>query len=869
LTKNVRKGKLKQWKVEASDGETHNVPIALLTYVASTTSGWSKIDVPRGPILESLEHVASTARDPTHCLAELLWRSLWDEVEPDSQRPSAKSLVQIADILPGLSNILMVDAVEMYGHNTTARLAAHAVMTSDLGLAYFEPVEGPFYRARSKVDAFQVLHEQAKSREAAKKWKAVAVEISRRATSADATAGSLQIDEDLVDSAISDLKAFAVHYDPSTEFSGVVNSPLNPRCDLMGGFSTLLGQNSLKSWPRTPSGAYSLLVALGVWSKHVNLYLLRSDLPHARPFPAAVLDEAKTIWSEQPLDPFVDVRLQQQAPTAEEALDDINHDDLVGVREDLTHLTSYSVDSSDTFEVDDAVGAERLQNNRTRIWVHIADVSRWVASPSTLLAKEAMARQTTLYLPTGTIPMFPAEMAAEAMSLAPLRSGESIPTGDAPSLRPPAGLQRQGERPALSLGIEIEDSGKLVSSSLKLCASTIKLPMRLSYEEVNEMLEYGCCSPSDHDWALGYLAKAAASRRCWRSAKGCVETNPPYVSIKASEEVGDGDGKVSLTPRLSDTVSEVLISEMMILAGEAVGLFGRRHRLPLPYRNQPAPAPEQLPNDLHEILDDLGGRFEDAMVSDNAANRGRGHPWCRAAYMRKFMKRVLVSSAPRAHWSLGVEHYVQWTSPLRRHSDLVVHWQLKAWLLQEQQHAQQQQRTQNGGQQAKEGHSMEGTDDEQKVAHDARPHRNPFIGSGWEELHAATNQRAGIRRETARVQRASDSYWIYEFLRQSMLEDRIFEALVIGTDRPSYETDWRVVLLEPGVELPFNSLCATEGSNGGTARRVEVGMTLFLRVEACVPRARTLTLASVETPRPALTPPPPRWEIDEMGFQFR
>mmetsp|Transcript_52690 Transcript_52690/g.90474 ORF Transcript_52690/g.90474 Transcript_52690/m.90474 type:complete len:129 (-) Transcript_52690:205-591(-) len=118
---------------------------------------------------------------------------------------------------------------------------------------------------------------------------------------------------------------------------------------------------------------------------------------------------------------------------------------------------------------------------------------------------------------------------------------------------------------------------------------------------------------------------------------------------------------------------------------------------------------------------------------------------------------------------------------------------------------------------------------------------------------AFMTDRGIITRRAATVQRGGDSYWIYEFLRQSMRKGRVFEAVVIGPDRPSYETDWRVVLLELGVELPFSSLGI--GADG-SSQRVENGENLYLRVEACEPRTQKITLRRVdEKPPPSAGPP--------------
>lgn len=83
---------------------------------------------------------------------------------------------------------------------------------------------------------------------------------------------------------------------------------------------------------------------------------------------------------------------------------------------------------------------------------------------------------------------------------------------------------------------------------------------------------------------------------------------------------------------------------MMILAGEAVGELGRALGVPLPYRGQAQPV---LP-EPHEL---------------QAVPPGP----CRAIMLRNRMTRSLtLTHEPVRHAGLGLDAYVQFTSPIRR-----------------------------------------------------------------------------------------------------------------------------------------------------------------------------------------------------------
>lgn len=88
-------------------------------------------------------------------------------------------------------------------------------------------------------------------------------------------------------------------------------------------------------------------------------------------------------------------------------------------------------------------------------------------------------------------------------------------------------------------------------------------------------------------------------------------------------------------------------------AGEAAGRVGAAAGLPLPYRGQPQPA---LPP-MHD-LEGLPGP-------------------CKGYALRRCMTRSTIAPGPHRHASLGLDTYVQVTSPIRRHTDLVAHFNLK------------------------------------------------------------------------------------------------------------------------------------------------------------------------------------------------
>ena len=343
----------------------------------------------------------------------------------------------------------------------------------------------------------------------------------------------------------------------------------------------------------TPQGAFQLLVDLGWWSPHENLFLRRSSIPVQ--FPPKVIEVAQQ-------------RLQAHPPDQ-----DIN-------RLDLTSLKVYTIDDETTTEIDDGLSWEQIADGRERLWVHIADPSRWVL-PEDELDLDARKRGSTVYLPTGMIPMFPELLATGPMSLV------------------------QGEVCcALSFGVILDENGAVEEYSIH--ASLIKPTYRLTYEDVDEMLELGVTAESE----IAAVASWARRRKAWRYKQGAVSISMPEAMIKVREDEINIDV-------LDDSISRQLVAEMMILAGEVAARYGKKHNLPLPFRGQPQP---ELPPEQELLLLPAG--------------------FVRACAMRRCMPKSEMSITPLRHAGLGLDTYTQATSPIRRYSDLLTHFQLKAHL---------------------------------------------------------------------------------------------------------------------------------------------------------------------------------------------
>ncbi|BAY60779.1 ribonuclease II [Calothrix brevissima NIES-22] len=450
---------------------------------------------------------------------------------------------------------------------------------------------------------------------------------------------------------------------------------------------TMLGRQA------TPQGAFQLLVDLGWWSPNENLFLRRSAIPVQ--FPSKVLEVAQQRLDSPPADLDTD-------------------------RIDLTHLKVYTVDDESTTEIDDGLSWELLPDGRERLWVHIADPTRLLA-PEDDLDLEARKRGSTVYLPTGMVPMFPEVLATGPMSLV------------------------QGRVCcALSFGVILDSTGKVEDYSIH--PSTIKPTYRLTYEDVDEMLELGVQAEPE----IAAISTWAQRRRTWRYNQGAISINMPEAAIKVK-----GD-EISIDI-LDDSSSRQLVAEMMILAGEVAARYGQEHKIPLPFRGQPQP---ELPPE-EELLQLPAG-------------------FVRACAMRRCMPKSEMSITPVRHAGLGLDTYTQATSPIRRYSDLLTHFQLKAHL------------------------------------------RGEVLPFSAEQLKEVMMTVTSITQEVTMVERQTNRYYALEYLRR--YPEQVWQVTVLMWLRE--DSNLALILLEDlGLQLPMSF-----------RRSVNLGEHLLVKVSLADPQ---------------------------------
>ncbi len=351
----------------------------------------------------------------------------------------------------------------------------------------------------------------------------------------------------------------------------------------------------------------------------------------------------RSMLRERGLDPLFESSVLHEAEQRQPAL---TAQDLAG-REDFRNQLAMTIDPVDARDFDDAVTIQMRPDGGWDLGVHIADVAHFVAKGSEI-DREAMRRGNSVYLTGSFIPMLPHHLTSVVCSLRP---GE--------------------DRLTHSVLLQLDAAGTVVSS--RTCRSVIHSRARLTYDEVQRVLEDGLSSSLDPAVldTLRVLHTMSRVVRTRRMRAGSLDLAMPEVDCEL-----DADGQAVAFHRRAAPEAYQLIEECMLLANVAVARAMASQRVPALYRIHEEPEEEQY-EAMGEQLAILGVTRQPSTPADintvcrSVAGTPRAYP-VNLAILRN-LKRATYSAARVPHFGLAFTHYTHFTSPIRRYPDLVVH----------------------------------------------------------------------------------------------------------------------------------------------------------------------------------------------------
>ena len=320
-------------------------------------------------------------------------------------------------------------------------------------------------------------------------------------------------------------------------------------------------------------------------------------------------------------------------------------------RKDLRDLPIITIDGSDAKDLDDAVYAEKLNDNEYKLGVHIADVTHYVKEDRRL-DKEALKRATSIYITDRVIPMLPKELSNGVCSLNP---GE--------------------DKLTLSVEMIINNDGKVID--YKIFESIMNNKYRMTYDDVTEILEnkdeeliekYKNIVPM-----LKVMEELSLILRKKRDIRGAIDFEFPERKI-----ITDETGKAIDVTKYERKTSNKIIEEFMLVCNETVAEHYYWLNMPFVYRVHEDPDEEKMyefikfihnfgytlkgndvhPKELQQLLDKIKNTKEESLIN---------------TMMLRSLKKAIYSPDSSTHFGLAAQYYCHFTSPIRRYPDLQIH----------------------------------------------------------------------------------------------------------------------------------------------------------------------------------------------------
>ena len=304
----------------------------------------------------------------------------------------------------------------------------------------------------------------------------------------------------------------------------------------------------------------------------------------------------------------------------------------------LAGVQAYSIDDSQTTEIDDALSVEGLGSGQVTLGIHIAAPALAIA-PGDVLDGVARARLSTVYMPGNKITMLPDSVVAACT----LDAGQASPAVSLYVTLDEATLQIQRhetrlERVAVAANLRHDRLDGLITEEW------LTAPAQTQDEPQDEQPP-GLPMPRQ---TLAFLYRLALHLKAQREAvRGKPEnfSRPDYnfalesaqgtdsADSEAAPALPTGSERVRITQRQRGAPLDLIVAEAMILANSTWGQWLASLGVPAIYRSQASLAPG-------------------------------------------IKVRMGVKALP--HAGIGVPSYAWSTSPLRRYVDLVNQWQLIA-----------------------------------------------------------------------------------------------------------------------------------------------------------------------------------------------
>ncbi|EOD48601.1 putative mitochondrial protein cyt-4 protein [Neofusicoccum parvum UCRNP2] len=400
----------------------------------------------------------------------------------------------------------------------------------------------------------------------------------------------------------------------------------------------------------------------------------------------------------------------------------------LGISKTRTEITPHN--SATAEEIDDGVSVEHIDGTE-EYWAHVHIANPTAFLPRThLISKMAAHLTETIYMPERTYSMLPKWISNDHLSLGP-------------------------DRPCLTISIKLNKRGEVLDEKIQsgIIRKFIPItPQTLQQVVDEEGAKYAANHPGltvivggeipehpkrkmknveelskRHKEDLRTLHALALARQARRTEAGGIFFNQNYPEMTVYNDYSrpglpwshPSHSVARYTP--AGVGNDLMVREMMLLAGEVGALWLRKRSIPAVYRGT------MTRSDMMSIEE-----YREKIIKPTLD--ANGNPPVKVAF--NYLPHAgssVTSTKPLPHQVLGVRQYAKLTSPLRRYGDMLMHWQIESALRKE----------------AELGHSLIG-------------YTGPldFIAFQKKEVDAITTRLASRERLIAKTKRHSQAFWL-------------------------------------------------------------------------------------------------------------
>jgi ribonuclease R len=338
----------------------------------------------------------------------------------------------------------------------------------------------------------------------------------------------------------------------------------------------------------------------------------------------------------------------QKVINESELISEVINDKEVSKRLDMRDILTFTIDGETAKDLDDALSVQWV-DGKLQVGVHIADVSYYV-KPNTAIDDEAYKRGTSVYLVDRVVPMLPEKLSNNLCSLNP-----------------------NTDKLVYSFLFTLDNNGKVIDE--KFCRGIINSNYRLTYSEVQKVIEGGEARTAELKTAINNLHKYASKIRKNRNKKNSLQFRGTEVKFDL-----DAKGKPTGVYFTEQKEANWLIEEFMVLTNRQVCEFVTKKGVVTLHRTHDTPDPTRLES-LKTFVESIGYKLDISDDENIKDNLNRLLNEVKDTSEENIINNLVVRCMAKAnyqtknigHYGLGVQYYMHTTSPIRRYPDLIFH----------------------------------------------------------------------------------------------------------------------------------------------------------------------------------------------------